>query len=81
MNRKLRMILIAALSLVFVVSVGKMGLQLIQYGTGDQVYGEAEDLVDLPDLAETVPLQAAPVLAPEDTPMISGAAMGFENSV
>ena len=62
MHRKARTVILILLTLVFVGSIGMMLHQNSQYREGDEVYSEAESLVNLPDLSGfPVPnLQASP---------------------
>ena len=64
MNKKLRKGLILLLGAVFVCSGALWVRQAIQYQQGDEVYQEAADLVELPDLTTVVPEQPE---QPEDS--------------
>ena len=61
MKRKTRRILIALLSLVFVGSLGMLVYRGMDYREGEEIYAEAETLVELPDLTDL------PVPVLEDT--------------
>ena len=47
-----RQIISIALAGIFIISLVGMGYKLFQYWQGDQVYGEAEDLANVPDLTQ-----------------------------
>ena len=51
MKKKTRLILIALLSLVFVGSMGMLVYRGMEYKEGEEIYAEAETLVELPDLS------------------------------
>ena len=52
MKRKTRRVLIALLALVFVGSLGMLIYRGMDYREGEEVYAEAETLVELPDLSD-----------------------------
>ena len=52
MNRKMRRVLIALLALVFMGSLGMLIYRGMDYREGEEVYAEAETLVELPDLTD-----------------------------
>ena len=52
MKRKTRRVLIVLLSLVFVGSLGMLIYRGMDYREGEEVYAEAETLVELPDLSD-----------------------------
>ena len=52
MKRKTRRVLIALLALVFVGSLGMLIYRGMDYREGEEVYAEAETLVELPDLTD-----------------------------
>lgn len=58
MKKKTRWILIGLLSAVFLVSVGMLGYEALQYRQGEETYAEAEELAEVPDLSD-VSLPAA----------------------
>ena len=65
MSKKVRKILMVALALVFVGSVAMLIRQNIHYKLGEEVYAEAETLVELPDFSQ---LPAPEPSIPEETP-------------
>ena len=73
MKQKLRRGVMLVLALVFVGSTVMLIRQNIQYREGEEIYAEAEALVDLPDLTQLPPvvetLEEAPAQQPaEETP-------------
>ena len=52
MKRTTRRILIAVLALVFVGSLGMLVYRNIEYKEGEEIYAEAETLVELPDFSD-----------------------------
>ena len=52
MKKKLRTAAIVILLLVFVGSLARVAYQAFQYKEGDEIYSEAEELVNLPDFSD-----------------------------
>lgn len=52
MKRTTRRILMVVLALVFVGSLGMLAYRTMEYKEGEEIYAEAETLVDLPDLSD-----------------------------
>ena len=63
MKRKTRRVLIALLALVFVGSLGMLIYRGMDYREGEEVYAEAETLVELPDLSD-LPAPTVEIAAP-----------------
>lgn len=64
MKTKLRSVLLALAAIVFLVSCAMLIHRFIEYHQGEQVYNEAAELVQLPDLSAI----ATPESVPEPTP-------------
>lgn len=59
MNRTVRKVLVILLAIICIGCAAKVISQLIQYRQGDEIYAEAEALVDLPDLSQ-LPIPTIP---------------------
>ena len=68
MKRSLRRVLLVLLALIFAGCCAKVVYQMIQYRQGDQVYAEAEALVQLPDFTD---LPVSPPQQEEEDPSSS----------
>lgn len=64
MKKKVRLGIMAVLTIVLVVSAVMLVRQQMEYRRGEEIYQEAESLVELPDLSE---LPAPEVQEPEET--------------
>ena len=62
MKPSLRIALKVLLALVFAVSIARVCYQFFQYRQGEEIYAQAEELVDLPDLTDL------PILPPVEEP-------------
>lgn len=63
MKRRLRSILLVCFGAVFVVSAGVVIYDLVQYRQGEEIYREAEELVQLPNFSD-LPLPQLPEQSP-----------------
>ena len=69
MKRTTRRILMVVLALVFMGSLGMLAYRTMEYKEGEEIYAEAETLVDLPDLSDLpVPVvESAAEEVPQET--------------